>query len=125
MEKEKELRDEETTIGKLKELVIKFRDEREWKKYHKPKDLAISISIEASELLELFQWLNEKEIEEKLKNENYIKRIKEEIADIIIYCLNFADILNIDISKVVVEKIKKNEEKYPIEKYKGIFFKDF
>jgi NTP pyrophosphatase (non-canonical NTP hydrolase) len=117
------INDSYTTIDYLKKLVAKFRDDRNWKKYHNPKDLAISISIESNELLELFQWKSLEEIRELLKNKNYFERIKNELADVIIYCLSFADILGIDVSQAVIEKIKLNEAKYPVEKFKGNYYK--
>jgi dCTP diphosphatase len=73
-------------------------------KYHNPKDLAISISIESNELLELFQWKNLDEIQKLLENPDYLKRIKNELADVIIYCLSFVDVLGIDVSQAVIEK---------------------
>jgi len=113
--------DEKTTIDELKKLVVKFRDARDWKKYHKPKDLAVSISIEAAELLEYFQWKNDEEIEKMLAEKG--EKVREELADIIIYCLNFADVTKTDISKIVKEKIEDNEKKYPPEKIKGNYKK--
>jgi NTP pyrophosphatase (non-canonical NTP hydrolase) len=115
--------DNSTTIDYLKKLVVKFRDDRDWKKYHNPKDLAISISIESNELLELFQWKTLEEIQKLLENPDYIKKIKNELADVIIYSLSLADILGIDVSQAVIEKIKLNEEKYPVEKFKGNYYK--
>jgi NTP pyrophosphatase (non-canonical NTP hydrolase) len=86
-----------------------FRDQRGWRKYHTPKNLAISISIEAAELLELFQWIeNEDEVLEKQK-----ERVEEEIADIFIYLLFFCDAVGIDIVKAAERKMDKNERKYP------------
>jgi len=115
--------DNSLPLSFIKKLVIKFRDERKWKKYHNPKDLAISISIEANELLELFQWLSKKEVLLKCKDPKFKERIEEELADVIIYCLSLADVLKTDISKIVVKKIKKNEEKYPVNKFKGHYYK--
>ena len=115
--------DDSTTISYLKRLVTKFRDDREWIKYHNPKDLAISISIEAGELLELFQWKSLEEINKLLENPEYLKKIRHELADIIIYCLSLADILQIDVTEAIVEKIKINEEKYPVEKFKSRYYK--
>lgn len=111
--------DKEMTIEQLKKLVIRFRDERDWKKYHNPKDLAISMSIEASELLELFQWKTVEEIKEFLKNNEKYQKVCEELADIIIYCLSMSEILNADISDIVKKKIEHNNKKYPVEKVKG------
>jgi len=85
--------------------------------------LAISISIESNELLELFQWKSLEEIRELLKNKNYLERIKNELVDVIIYCLSFADILGIDVSQAVIEKIRLNKAKYSVEKFKGNYYK--
>ena len=93
------------------EKVLKFRDERNWKKYHNPKDLAVSIVLEASELLEIFQWVKEEDSYEVAEKNR--ERVEEEIADILIYVIYLSDVLGIDLERAVAEKIKKNEEKYP------------
>ena len=98
---------------KVVERVLKFRDERGWKKYHNPKDLAASIVIEASELLEIFQWVSEEESYDVARRN--IERVREEVADILIYLIYLADVLQIDLEDAVLEKLKKNEEKYPVE----------
>jgi NTP pyrophosphatase (non-canonical NTP hydrolase) len=99
---EKELK---TTYQK----ILEFRDQRGWKKYHNEKDLAISISLEANELLENFQWRNSEEaIAESKQN------IKEEMADIFIYLVQLADKMEIDLEKEVCEKLDKNAVKYPV-----------
>lgn len=101
-------------LDKINHLIKNFKESRDWDKFHNPKDLAISLSIEAAELLECFQWKNnEQSIEENSDN------IKYEIADIAIYLLYLCDKLNVDIFDVIEEKIKINEIKYPIEKSKG------
>jgi NTP pyrophosphatase (non-canonical NTP hydrolase) len=101
---------ENTTIKE----ILKFRDDRDWKQFHNPKDLAISISLEASELLEVFQWSgSDTSCEEKLD------KIKEELADVINYCVLMADVCNLDIDEIVREKIRKNSEKYPVDKAYG------
>ncbi|MCD6491818.1 MAG: nucleotide pyrophosphohydrolase [Candidatus Korarchaeota archaeon] len=107
------------SINSLRRIVCKFRDERSWRKYHKPKDLAISIAIEAAELLEIFQWLKDEEVEQLTKKPKFIRKIAEEIADILIYLLSPSDILNIDLGKSVIEKVKINSEKYPINESNG------
>jgi len=111
--------DRETSIGQLKARVQGFVDEREWQKYHKPKNLAMSIAIEASELMELFQWDNESDTipEEKLLS------LGDELADIMVYCLSMANTVNIDVSQAIMGKIAKNEHKYPVEQFKGIYKK--
>lgn len=94
--------------------ILKFRDERDWKQFHNPKDLAISISLEAAELLEIFQWSAEDVVcHEKMD------RIREELADVINYCVLMADACGLDLDEIIREKIKKNREKYPVEKSYG------
>lgn len=90
--------------------VIAFTNDRDWDQFHSPENLAKSISIEAGELLECFQWNNEYKIEEVI----------DELADIVNYCILMADKLGVDLEEIVLNKMKKNEEKYPIDKSKGI-----
>ena len=92
------------------EKINNFRDERNWRQFHKEKDLAISISLEANELLEIFQW---KTSEEAVAND--LQHIKEELADVFIYVLMLADNLNLDVEKIISDKIKLNEKKYPVQ----------
>lgn len=96
-------------IESLIKKVDDFRDERNWRQYHNAKDLAISLSIEASELLEAFQWKTSEEAWEENK-----ENIKEEIADVLIYALTLCSELNIDVEKIVIDKILKNGIKYKI-----------
>ena len=105
---------------KLEEIVkevIKFRDDRNWKKFHNPKNLAISISVEANELLEHFQWKDLKESEKYAKNNK--DEISTEIADIIIYLLYLCHDLDIDLADSIDRKLKENNSKYPVSKSKG------
>ena len=94
--------------------VLKFRDDRDWKQFHDPKDLAISISLEASELLEIFQWSRD-----DVYCLDKIDKIKEEPADVMNYCILMADACNLDLDKIITDKIKLNELKYPVDKAKG------
>ena len=93
------------------QALLKFRNERDWEQFHNPKDLALAINVEAGELLELFLWKN--------PNEANKEKIKEELADIFAYGFLLADKYQLDIKEIVLEKIKKNEEKYPVDKSKG------
>lgn len=94
--------------------VIKFRDDRNWKQFHTPKDLAISISLEAAELLEVFQWsAGDLHCEEKMD------KVREELADIANYCILMADVCGLDLDQIVRDKIKVNNQKYPVEKAYG------
>ncbi|AZA90278.1 MULTISPECIES: nucleotide pyrophosphohydrolase [Chryseobacterium] len=98
---------DKSTIEKL----IKFRDERDWEQFHNSKDLALALSIEASELLEVFLWK---------KNEDFNKdKLEEELADVFMYGLLLAHKNNIDINAIILKKLQRNNEKYPVEKAKG------
>ena len=95
----------------LRERIDKFNKDRDWDQFHSPANLAKSISIEANELLECFQW----------NDENYeIEEVKEELADVINYCLQMANKLNLDVIDIVNKKMDETEKKYPVEKAKGV-----
>lgn len=91
--------------------VLKFRDDRNWKQFHNPKDLALSISLEAAELLEVFQWSGSDTVCEDKKD-----RIREELADVLNYCILMADVCGLDMDEIIQEKIRRNNEKYPVDK---------
>ncbi len=90
--------------------IRKFTDDRDWDQFHTPGNLAKSISIEANELLECFQWSD---------TEYDLEHVKEELADVIVYCQNMLDKLGLDVDEIVMSKMAKNEAKYPVEKAKG------
>jgi NTP pyrophosphatase (non-canonical NTP hydrolase) len=94
--------------------ILQFRDERDWKQFHNPKDLAISISLEAAELLEVFQWSGE-----DVKCTENMDKIKEELADVVNYCVLMSDACELDLDEIVLEKLKHNNEKYPVNKAYG------
>lgn len=106
-------------IEELQKKIIEFRDARDWEQYHTPKDLAISISLEAAELLEIFQWKGPQEVEAIKSDPEGRKRVKEELGDVLIYALNMCHAFGFDPSKVILEKLEINEKKYPVEKAKG------
>ena len=93
----------------IKKEILMFQKERDWKKFHTPENLAKSISIEAAELLEHFQW--QKEYDEN--------EVADELADVLIYCLYMVDAMNFDVKEIILNKMKKNTIKYPIDKSKG------
>src|SRR6185436_20634584 len=107
----------EQAMERVMDKIRKFRDERDWKQFHDPKNLAVSISVEAAELLELFQWRNGEEAM-RYAGENR-ERVSEEIADVAIYLLELVDVLGLDLEKVIEDKLEKNAKKYPVEKSKG------
>jgi len=98
-------------IKELTEEIIKFRNERDWEQFHNPKDLALAISIEAGELLELFLWKKAEDADKE--------KVKEEIADIMIYSLLMSEKYGFDVREIVMEKIENNKLKYPVGKVKG------
>jgi NTP pyrophosphatase (non-canonical NTP hydrolase) len=113
------LKDPETTVDDLKVAIRKFIRERDWEKYHNPKDIAESICIEAAELLQLFQWQKPENSREVADNPSKLKQVKEELADIAIYCLSMANAIEIDVAEAVFQKINLNKTKYPVSLYKG------
>ena len=94
--------------------VLKFRDDRDWRQCHTPKDLAISMSLEAAELLEVFQWSGA-----DLECRDKMEQIREELADVLSYCILMADVCGLDLDEIMNEKVGKNEAKYPVEKARG------
>lgn len=94
--------------------VLKFRDDRDWRQFHTPKDLAISLSLEAAELLEVFQWSGA-----DLECRDKLERIREELADVMSCCVLMADVCGLDLDEILREKVAKNEAKYPVEKARG------
>ena len=94
--------------------VLQFRDDRDWRQFHNPKDLAISLSLEAAELLEVFQWSAE-----DLHCGEKMDKIREELADVVSYCILMADACGLDLDEIVQVKVKRNAEKYPVEKAYG------
>lgn len=98
-------------LEELKQALLMFRNERDWEQFHNPKDLALAINIEAGELLELFLW---KKAEDANK-----EKVKEELADIFSFAILLAEKYDFDIKQIVLDKIKTNGEKYPVEKAKG------
>ena len=95
----------------VKQRIDKFNKDRDWDKFHTPSNLAKSISIEANELLECFQWND---------NEYNVEDVKEELADVMNYCIQMAQVLNVDIIDIINAKMDKVEKKYPVEKAKGV-----
>ena len=97
-------------MKEVKEQIIKFNEERDWDQFHSPENLAKSISIEAGELLECFQW-----------NNNFDKdEVCEELADIVNYCILLSDKLDVELEDIVLKKLEKTRKKYPVEKAKGV-----
>lgn len=98
-------------LKELQEAIVKFTQERDWDQFHNGKDLALALSIEASELNEAFLWKDAKDVK--------IEKVKEELADIFNYAILLADKYNLDIKQIVMDKLRRNAEKYPVEKAYG------
>ena len=100
-----------TDLEELRQKVVEFTRERDWDQFHDGKNLAIALSLEASELLEIFLWKNAEDAD--------VEKIKEELADVVNYAILLADKYNLDIKQIVLDKMKRNAEKYPVEKARG------
>ncbi|TNE55200.1 MAG: nucleotide pyrophosphohydrolase [Bacteroidetes bacterium] len=98
-------------IEEIIETLIRFRNDRDWEQFHNPKDLAVALNIEAGELLENFLW--------KSAGEANLERVKEELADVLAYAFLLAEKYDFNVKEILLEKIKKNGEKYPVSKSKG------
>ena len=105
-------------IKKIQKQLSDFADERDWNQFHNPKNLSMALSVEASELVEIFQWLTPEQAEAIMSTDEG-EHVKEEIADVMIYLLRLADKLNVDLEDAVADKIIKNGEKYPVDTSKG------
>lgn len=111
--------DRHTNVEALKARVARFVLARDWDKYHSPKNLAMSISIEAAEIMEHFQWLTIEEAHEAMREEAIRAEVADELADVLIYCLSFAHQTGIDLSAAIEQKLERNEERFPVERIKG------
>mgnify|MGYP001080950569 FL=1 len=110
--------DNKTTVEDLKNLVKTFCEQRDWDQFHNPKELAIGISTEANELLQIFRFKNEEQMKE-LMSSNKKNEVQEELADVVYFALRFAQMNDIDLSLAIIDKIEKNNAKYPVDKAKG------
>ena len=104
-------------IAKLQDKLSKFASDRDWEQFHTPKNLAMALSVEASELVEIFQWLTSEE--SNSPNDKLLSQIESEVADVSIYLLRICSVLDINLSEAIDYKIKLNAEKYPIHLSKG------
>ncbi|MCR5404435.1 MAG: nucleotide pyrophosphohydrolase [Butyrivibrio sp.] len=104
------------SIKELTKKVVEFRDARNWKQFHRPKDMAISISLEAAELLEVFQWSG---ADTEVDTDKKLSKVKEELADILMYALLMGNDLGLDIPEIINDKLAENNRKYPAEKAYG------
>ena len=113
--------DGSTTLDDLKQIVEDFVRERDWVQFHSPKNLAMAVGVEAGELMDLFRWHTELGSRRLMKDRKSRKAAVDELADVVICVLAFANRTGIDIADAVSRKVQKNAQKYPVEKYKGRF----
>ena len=113
------MRDDRTTVAEIRERIAEFIRERDWEQYHSPKNLSMSIAIEAAELMEIFQWLDLDEARSRALAPETRARVAEEAADIAIYILSLCNTLGLDLASCIEEKLEKNRRKYPAERCRG------
>lgn len=106
-------------LSELEQRVRAFRDERDWARFHTPKDLAISVSLEAAELLEHFQWKGEAEVAAHLADERHRRELSHEMADVLLLLLGLADVTGVDLYAAALDKLAVNAEKYPVARSRG------
>ncbi len=111
--------DNQTTIAELRETVQRFIAARHWERHHTPKNLAMSIAIEAAEIMEHFQWLTVEQSEHYVQDRNIRAEVADELADVLIYCLSFANYAGIDISEAIRTKLARNEKRFPVDQPKS------
>jgi dCTP diphosphatase len=116
--------DSHTTVAALRQLINQFVDERDWHQFHAPKNLAMSIAIEAAELMEHFQWLSVEQSRQLAADPQKLAEVGEELADVLCYALALANELGLDLTRVVQGKMAKNRQKYPADQYRGYFGPD-
>jgi NTP pyrophosphatase (non-canonical NTP hydrolase) len=113
--------DDTTTVAELRRTLQEFVNERDWSQFHSPKNLSMAIAIEAAELMEHFQWLGAEASRDVRGTPDEMQLVQEELADVLCFALSFANALDIDVSSAVQQKIIKNAEKYPADRFRGKF----
>lgn len=113
------MNDAQTTVGEIRARVLAFARERDWEQFHSPKNLSMALAAEAGELMEHFLWTEAKDSAAPLAEAKKREQIEDEIADVVIYALEFANIGGIDLAKAIEAKLAKNAAKYPVEKARG------
>jgi dCTP diphosphatase len=114
------LRDNRATIEWLREMMREFLRERQWEKYHTPRNLAASVAVEAGELLELFQWLTPEEAARRCATDEAFRRaVGEEMCDVMMYCISLANAMDFDVAETIAAKMVKNRAKYPPDIFRG------
>lgn len=115
------MNDEKTTLAELRAAVRDFVDARDWRQFHNPKNLAMSMAIESAELMEHFQWLDLEGSARIGDSPEQLRAVREELADVLCYALAFANALDLDVSQALRDKLAANARKYPVERFRGRF----
>lgn len=113
------MNDKETQIQEIKDRVLAFAKERDWEQFHSPKNLSMAIAAEAAELMEHFLWQGTEASHDDMEADQLRAKVEEELADVFIFAIEFANVTGIDIAAIIETKMKRNAEKYPVEKAKG------
>ncbi len=109
-------------LTQIQTAICQFRDARDWRQFHSPKNLSMSIAIEAAELMEHFQWLTVEQANQLVQTGAGARQaVAEELADVLIYCFSLADVLDFDVTAIIFDKLAKNNAKYPAEQVRGQF----
>ncbi|NUQ62604.1 MAG: nucleotide pyrophosphohydrolase [Pirellulales bacterium] len=116
--------DTQTSVAQLRQIVEEFVAQRDWHQFHTPKNLAMSLAIEAAELMEHFQWLTAEQSRAVAEQSDRLAEVGEELADVLCYALAMANELGLDIATIIRQKMAKNAAKYPADKYRGLFGPD-
>lgn len=103
----------------IQEKIANFAEERDWDQFHNPKNLAMALSVECSELVEIFQWMTAEQSSSVMKDESKASSVADELADIAVYLLRISDKLNVNLESAILQKIEKNKEKYPAGEFRG------
>lgn len=111
--------DQQVTVGALRAAVHQFVAERDWYQYQSPKNLAMSIAIEAAEIMEHFQWLTSEEAVQRMTEDKARAEVADELADVLIYCLSFANSSGLDLSQAILQKLARNQLRFPVERVRG------
>lgn len=113
------MKDEITPLDEIKQRVLAFAREREWEQFHSPKNLSMAIATEAAELMEHFLWQSPDASREQMEADKLRKQVAEELADVFIFAIEFANVTGLDIASIIEAKMQRNAEKYPVEKARG------
>jgi dCTP diphosphatase len=108
-----------TTIEEIQAALRQFADDRDWQRFHSPKNLVMALSAEVGELTELFQWLTEEESQQSTRHGETRRRVDDELADVTLYLLRLADVLEVDLLAAAKAKIERNGARYPVERHRG------